>query len=544
MGPSARQLGRKLLPLAGVGILYWVTARLSLNLALVHGQVAPIWPPTGIALVAILVIGRQVWPAIAIAALVVNLPLGPSPLGAAVIAAGNTLAPLASAQMLRWAGFRLELDRVRDALAITFLAALGGMTISASVGSAVLLLAGSTTTSGVAATWAVWWAGDAMGVLLVAPFLLSLLPQSSRGPLTPWRAVELGAILLATGVGSYLLLQDNLRLEYLVFPLIMLAAWRFRLRGAAPAALIASGVAAGLAVHGSGPFETETLFQKMVTLQAFNVCVALSSFILASFVDNQEQAEALRHRLRSAEIANEAKSAFLNLAAHELRTPLTVINGYLSMLADGTFGPTPVTWFEPLHVLVAKVRELDKHVTDLIQAARLDSEFLPLRPVRVDLRVIAEDAVERARAHAELLGAEIGAGIPAAAIPVDADPEQIGRILDNLLHNGLTYTSRPPRLSLTVSDEDEQALVRVIDNGFGVPDGERELIFDRFQKSSSPQLNNLGGTGLGLYISRRVAIAHGETLGVEHSHDDGSVFVLALPLARGSSPEPALASAD
>src|SRR5207245_1596328 len=83
-----------------------------------HGQVTPVWPPTGIALVAILVLGWRVWPAVFAGALAVNLPLGPSPFGAALIATGNTLAPLVAAQLLMRVGFRLELDRLRDAAAI------------------------------------------------------------------------------------------------------------------------------------------------------------------------------------------------------------------------------------------------------------------------------------------------------------------------------------------------------------------------------------------------------------------------------------------
>src|SRR5438445_1618475 len=95
--------------LALVAVAYWVAARLSLNLALVHGQVTPLWPPTGIALVAILVLGRGVAPGIALAAFAVNLPLGLSPLGSACIAVGYTLAPLVSAELLARAGFRREL---------------------------------------------------------------------------------------------------------------------------------------------------------------------------------------------------------------------------------------------------------------------------------------------------------------------------------------------------------------------------------------------------------------------------------------------------
>src|ERR1700737_2121842 len=105
MGPFDRP-AREFVRLALVAIAYWVAARLSLNLALVHGQVTPIWPPTGIALVAFLLIGRRAWPAIAVAAFAVNLPIGPSPMGAAVIAIGNTLAPLVSVAPLRRGALR------------------------------------------------------------------------------------------------------------------------------------------------------------------------------------------------------------------------------------------------------------------------------------------------------------------------------------------------------------------------------------------------------------------------------------------------------
>src|SRR5919108_202823 len=93
---------------------------------------------TRIALVAILILGYRVWPAITIAAFAINLPLGPNALGAAVIAGGNTLAPLTAAFLMKRAGFRLELDRLRDAASVIVLGALVGMSVSATIGSLVL----------------------------------------------------------------------------------------------------------------------------------------------------------------------------------------------------------------------------------------------------------------------------------------------------------------------------------------------------------------------------------------------------------------------
>ena len=134
-----------------------------------------------------------------------------------------------------------------------------------------------------------------MGVLLVAPFLLSLLPRPALPRLSWRRVAELGGLLAGTAIVTYLLFQSGLRLVYLVLPLIMATAWRFRQRGATPAALIASTVAIWSAVHGTGPLASETLLAKMVTLQAFNVSLALASFVLVAFVETRERSRRLEH---------------------------------------------------------------------------------------------------------------------------------------------------------------------------------------------------------------------------------------------------------
>lgn len=523
------------MPLALVALAYGVAARLSLNLALVHGQVTPIWPPTGIALVAFLIIGRRVWPAIALAAFAVNLPIGPSPGGAAAIAAGNTLAPLVASELLRRFGFHRQLDRLRDAAAIIFLAALVGMAISATVGSNVLVRLGAVPVHQFWAAWAVWWTGDAMGVLLVAPFLLSLLALPR--PRLTWQAgLELAGLLAATAFVTYFLFQNDLRLEYLVLPLIMAAAWRFRLRGAAPAALIASGVAIWAAVRGMGPFADETLFEKMVTLQGFNVSLALASFVLASFVVTRERKEEVARLYASAQATSEAKTRFLHMAAHELRTPVSVLTGYLSLLSDGSLGDVPDKWNSVLAILIGKTKELNRLVGDLLEASRLEANLSKRVSTEVDLRSVVDQAAERARPRAGLLRAEITTGTSNGAVSVEADANQLGRILDNLINNALTYCSRQPRLALSVSVEGKRAVLRVADNGIGIPADEQERIFGQFHRLNEPAFANVPGTGLGLYISRQLAEANGGSLGVERSTpQDGSVFSLALPLAKAAA---------
>jgi len=525
-----------LLQLAVVALAYWFAARASLGLALVHGQVTPIWPPTGIALVAMLIFGRRVWPAVFLAALAVNLPIGPSPLGATVIAVGNTLAPLTAAAFLGLTGFRIELDRLRDAASIIILGALVAMTISATTGTAVLVLSGVVPTDSALPTWAVWWTGDAMGVLLVAPFLLSLLP-SLRSPTPTWRqAPELVGLLLGVGILTFVLFQNRLRLEYLVFPLIMLAAWRFRLRGATPAALIASGVAIWSAVHGTGPFATETLVEKMITLQVFNVCVAITSLLLAAFVVARERTEEMTRLYVSATAASQTKSTFLDMAAHELLTPLTVVAGYLSLLSGGTVGSPPEAWETPLGIVLSKTFEMEKIVDDLVNASQLEVTGQLLEREVLDLRSVVDEAVERVRPRADLLGADVTVELPPDPVPVEADASRLGRVLDDLINNALTYTIRTPRVVIGLSTKSRRAILRVTDNGVGIPESERERIFDRLYRIPDPQVV-VPGIGLGLYICRRLVESFGGSVAVESSTTGaGTVFAIRLPLSRTISP--------
>ena len=502
-------------------------------MALVHGQVTPVWPPTGIALAAFLLLGRGAWPAIALAAFAVNLPIGPSPVGAAAIAAGNTLAPLIAVELLRRADFHRELDRLRDAIALIVIGALGGMAISATIGSSVLVLSGSVDLANFWSTWAVWWTGDAMGVLLVAPLLLSFLVKAPSIP-SPARGggvyVELVGLLAGTGIVTYLVFQNRLGLQYLVLLIIMVAAWRFRLRGAAPAALIASGVAIWSAIEGTGPFAGETLLGKMVTLQVFNVSVALTSFLVSAFVGTRERQEEMSRLYASAQLGSEAKTRFLHMAAHELRTPITVVTGYLSMLSDGTLGNVPDGWRNPLEMLMGKARELNTIVADLLEASRIEAKAVPRSHDQMDLRRVVQDAIDRGQPRANLVGGEIVTQLPGDPVLVEADAKQLGRILDNLINNGLSYTMRPPRLTVSLSSEGGRALVRVADNGAGIPASDRERVFERFQRTNDPAFRHVSGTGLGLYISRQLAEGHGGSLAIESSTPgDGTVFALTLP---------------
>jgi serine phosphatase RsbU (regulator of sigma subunit)/anti-sigma regulatory factor (Ser/Thr protein kinase) len=272
--------------IALVGFAYYLGARLGLSLSLVEENVTPLWPPTGIAVAAFLVLGRWVWPGVALAAFAVNLPISEGPLPAAVTAAGNLLAPLIAVTVLQRVGFRRQLDRQRDALAIVFVA-LASMTVSASIGAVTLVASDAIPGSDFPAAWAVWWTGDAMGVLAVAPFLLCLplFKELERWPWTAW--VEAGTILAVVAAVTLWAAYSELAVLFLVLPLLGWASWRLQLRGAAPAALVASLVVSWAATRDRGPLDRGSLAEQMLSLQSFNACVALTSFFLAALVSDR-----------------------------------------------------------------------------------------------------------------------------------------------------------------------------------------------------------------------------------------------------------------
>jgi integral membrane sensor domain MASE1/serine phosphatase RsbU (regulator of sigma subunit)/anti-sigma regulatory factor (Ser/Thr protein kinase) len=284
-----------------IAAVYFTAGRVGLLLALVGGQVTPLWPPTGVALVCLLVWGLRMWPGVTLGAFLVN-PLAPSVLVALGISAGNTLAPVCACLLLRRTDFRVELNRLRDALALVFLGALTGMLISATAGAGALALAGAIPASKFRPTWLVWWTGDAMGVLVVAPFLLVLRRTRWLRGSSPYRWVEAGVMLASTAVVTLVATRSTIDMLFFAFPFLIWAAIRFQLAGAAPCSLIVSMITIIAAADDTGPFKGRQLSAQMFILQAFNGTIALTALSLSVLITERNLA---RERLA---LLNEASS--------------------------------------------------------------------------------------------------------------------------------------------------------------------------------------------------------------------------------------------
>jgi signal transduction histidine kinase/integral membrane sensor domain MASE1/CheY-like chemotaxis protein len=274
--------------LIAVAALYFGAAKAGLALASLAPQVTLVWPATGLALAAVLLFGLRVWPAIALGAFLANVTTEAPPLVAAGIAAGNTLEAVTGGWLLERAGFRPRLGRLEDALALVVCGALVSTLVSATIGVTSLCAGGLQPWSQFEALWSTWWLGDAGGDLVVAPLLLCWAGR-------PWRrwgardAAELAALSLATCATGWIAfgpplgaLAEESPLDYLAFPLVVLAA----LRHGPPAATLVVATTAAFALVGtllgSGPFARPSSTESLVLLQIYTSVLALTGLALGA----------------------------------------------------------------------------------------------------------------------------------------------------------------------------------------------------------------------------------------------------------------------
>lgn len=289
---------RDLVYLGLITSVYVVTGQIGLFFATEHGNASLVWPPAGIALAALMLYGYRFWPGIFLGTVLLNLTVGMPLVVICSVATGNVLGVLLGTYLLkRLVGFRAALERLQDALGLIMYAAGISTLISPTFGIIGQLLTGGLPWEVSGLAWLTWWMGDVVGVLLIAPVILSWAahPQIDT---TPRRLIEAGGllfftILISTAVYSEIFYrQTYLPLTYTIFPLVIWAALRFGQRGATAIACIGSSIAVWGAVNASGPFLGRSMQESLLLLQSFMGIVAVTALILAAIISERKHAQA------------------------------------------------------------------------------------------------------------------------------------------------------------------------------------------------------------------------------------------------------------
>src|SRR5579864_13570 len=277
--------------LAAVGAFYYGGARLGLALSVAHGVITPVWAPTGIALAALVLLGRRMWPAVLVAAFVANATHGTSVPVALLISIGNTAEAVIGRELLARARFRPAMDRVRDVLAFVVLAAAVSTAVSATNGVTTLWV-GHDLTSSYGSSWLLWWVGDSMGDLVVGSFLLVLAAGSLRRLLPRPRIPEAVVLLaLVVGLSAFVFLAGFWRYPHVLFPLYIWAALRFGQLGAVSTSFAVAAVAIAGAVAGETPIGNESGTHVVLILEALLAAVTISVLLLGAVLAERGEAE-------------------------------------------------------------------------------------------------------------------------------------------------------------------------------------------------------------------------------------------------------------
>jgi PAS domain S-box-containing protein len=278
---------------------YVAAAKFGLELSVAHGVITPVWAPAGIAIGALLVRGPRVWPAIAVGAVISNATSGASLGISCVIAVGDTAEALIGWYLLRRVRFRPSLERTRDVLSLTVLAGFAATAVAATNGVTALWLDGSPAASPYGSAWTLWWLGDAMGVLLVAPTILVWSRPGLRlpGGRRAAEAAALGAVLV--GASATVFLAGYWRYPYPIFALLVLVTLRFQQRGAATGSFVVAAAAVTGAITGNTPLG-ESATREVQTLQGLIAFVAVSLLVLGATLTERDAAtRRLRHAAAS-----------------------------------------------------------------------------------------------------------------------------------------------------------------------------------------------------------------------------------------------------
>ena len=532
-----------------VALLYYGAGWAGLQLASASKQISLVWPDTGIALAILVLRGRRLWPAIAVASFAANLATGTHLLAAAWISVGDTLEALIGATALLRVGFQPALRRLHDVASLFLLAACLSTAIGATLGVLALCATGATSWSTFSSSWSTWWIGDAVSDLVGAPFLFVWVDQARR----EWRFDRLTEALLlmvAMLVLSLAVFVDHgtsvpYPVHYLIFPAVIWAALRLGQHGTATLVLGAASVSIAATLKGRGPFVTASMGSSLLQVTLFMAVVSVTGLFLGAATAERNRAERRRSadyaRLRLSEerlarqaeelaAADRRKDEFLAVLGHELRNPLAPLQNALELLALG--GSDASILVRTRALMERQLHHLVRLVDDLLDVARIRSGKIVLELEAVQLATTIASAVELARPHINSRRHQLDVYVPEEPVWIHADRTRLPQLLANLLNNAAKYSSDGGHITVRAESRAGLAEVRVSDTGIGMTPDALANVFELFAQAAGPEHAVQGGLGVGLSLARSIAELHGGTLiATSEGPGKGSEFLLQLPLS-------------
>lgn len=518
-----------LLALALVGVTYFVAGKLGLKLAFVHQSATAVWPATGIALAAMLILGKRVWPSILIGAFLVNVTTSGSIVTSIGIAIGNTIEAFVGACLVtRFARGREAFVRPQDVFTFGLLAAVCSTAVSATVGVSSLCLAGSAAWDRFGPIWLTWWLGDAAGDFVVAPAIILWCvgprPRMNRGNVVHSMLLVSCLFTLSMivfgGWGPWK--TKGYPLEFLCIPVLVWAAFRLGPVGAATSSLLLAAFAVGGTLKGFGPFVAASQNESLLLLEAYIGVSTIMVLVVAAVTwDWQRGRQEITNQAHVLEQSNADLRQFAYMVSHDLREPLRTISCFVDMLARKYHGYLDADADDYIQHITSGVRRISALIDGILIYSRLDGGS---EHATAD----SSEALRSSLANLSHAVQESHAVVTYDPLPfVRGNEMQLVLVFQNLIANAIKYRNQePPRIHVGAEEKDGAWVFSVKDNGIGIQPEYIGEVFVLFKRLHGP---DQAGAGIGLAISKKVVERHGGRIWAKSQPGSGSTFFFTIP---------------
>ena len=522
-----------------IALLYFLGAQLGAYLAFVERSVTPVWPPSGIALAMLLMLGVRYWPGVALGIVVETIVGSASPVSIVLISAGNTLVAVGSVVVLRRSVHGQAPLASPDGALWLIIVALIGPVIGAALGAGALWAGGGLAASAIVNVWRVWWLGDVVGVLLFAPFILAWAQPD--GMSAPWRSRGFWALLaglVALGVLVFRVYVADAAVEYpLAYAIIPLVLWmtlRHGHRGGTLATLLVAGIAILATVRGHGALAREEMQESLLLVATFCSVMAVTALLVGATVAERRRTEDQMRQTQKLE----SLGVLAGGIAHDFNNLLAGILGNVGIAkSEVEDGDDPTESLVNIETAARRAADLTRQMLaysgrGAFVIQRIDLSSLVAEMAHLLSSAITKKAVLRLHTLEQLP-------------PVEGDATQLRQVVMNLITNasdslgdgagtitittGVTQATRAELASMYIDErlpEGEYVFLQVQDTGCGMDDETQARIFDPFFTTK------FTGRGLGLAATLGIVRGHRGAIGVESAPGRGTTIRLLLPVCR------------
>lgn len=223
-----------------------------------------------------------------------------------------------------------------------------------------------------------------------------------------------------------------------------------------------------------------------------------------------------------------SKDELITNVSHDLRTPLTSIIGYLGLIEDKQY-QNEEDILKYTHIAYSKAKQMKNLVDDLFEYTKVQQHGAPVNIMRVDLDQLLEQLTASFALEAERRGIEISSKVVPNPLMIEADPEKLGRVFNNLVANAFKYGNGASYIRITAHQEQSNVVVKVANDGTPIPKEAQDHLFERFYRAEASRSRATGGTGLGLAIVKSIVdLHHGQVTVTSDEHE--TAFIVTLPL--------------